>query len=175
MGARRSNTANVNGATDNHAVPYAGIFRRAVVIALILGTTLTLLNQSEAVFGEGTIQYLPLALVYLFPFIVVSISQFLGIRQALIDTRNTAVSGPLREHPLVTPFRHGIPVRAVIVGLIIGTLAAGIILLAGNPEGDTIHDLSIALTAQGYILPAFFGLFSQTVTYRRILATRNRT
>jgi purine-cytosine permease-like protein len=175
MGARLYNIANVNGATDNHAAPYAGIFRRAVVIALILGTALTLLNQSEAVFGQNAIQYLPLALVYLFPFIVVSVSQYLGIRQALVDTRNTAVLGPLREHPLVTPFRHGIPVRAVIVGLIIGTFAAGIYLLAGNPDVDNIRDLPIALTAQGYILPAFFGLFSQTVAYRRILAARNRT
>lgn len=175
MGARLYNTVNTNRTNHYRASPYAGIFRRAVIIALILGSVLTLLNQSEAVFGEGAIQYLPLALVYLFPFIVVSVSQYLGIRQALVDTRDTAILRPLREHPLVTPFRHGIPVRAAIIGLIIGTFAAGINLLAGNPDIDTIHDLPIALTAQGYILPAFFGLFSQTVAYRKILATRNRT
>ena len=54
-------------------------------MALILGTALTLVNQSGAVFGGGKVQLLPLVLVYATPFIVVAVSQILGIRRAHLD------------------------------------------------------------------------------------------
>ncbi len=77
-------------------VPKGGVLRRAALVALILGSVLTLANQSSAVFGSENIQLLPLLLVYLTPFVVVTISQVLGARQAAADagrggTRGTAV------------------------------------------------------------------------------------
>jgi hypothetical protein len=58
------------------------VLTRAIVIATILGTTLTLLNQPSAMFGAAKFQRLPLILVYLTPFLVVCVSQILGISQA---------------------------------------------------------------------------------------------
>ncbi len=63
----------------------AGVIRRAGIVALILGSVLTLANQSGAIFGGGGVQVLPLILVYLTPFVVVTVSQVLGIRRALLD------------------------------------------------------------------------------------------
>ena len=61
----------------------AGVVRRAGIVALILGSILTFANQPAAIFGKDAIQVLPLLLVYLTPFVVVAISQVLGIRRNL--------------------------------------------------------------------------------------------
>ncbi len=78
-----------HGADPRHAklasLIDAGVIRRAGIVALVLGSVLTLANQSGAIFGGGTVQVLPLVLVYLTPFVVVTVSQVLGIRRALLD------------------------------------------------------------------------------------------
>jgi hypothetical protein len=48
----------------------AGVPQRAFAVALIVGTTLNLINQSEAIFGGGRINWGKLALTYTIPFLV---------------------------------------------------------------------------------------------------------
>jgi hypothetical protein len=51
-----------------------GVVMRAAIVALTLGTALTLVNQPGAIFDDGAVQILPLVLVYLTPFLVVALS-----------------------------------------------------------------------------------------------------
>jgi hypothetical protein len=46
------------------------ICSRACVVALIVGTALNLINQGDALFGGGGVNYLKLALTYAVPFFV---------------------------------------------------------------------------------------------------------
>lgn len=48
----------------------AGVPQRAFVVALIVGTTLNLINQGEAIFGGGRIDWGKLAMTYTVPFLV---------------------------------------------------------------------------------------------------------
>ena len=72
------------------------VFLRAAIVAAFLGSVLTLLNQSGAIFASEQIQRLPFVLVYATPFTVVVISQVLGARQAshlLMSRRGDAGEG----------------------------------------------------------------------------------
>ncbi len=80
----------------------AAILGRAMVIALGLGSVLTLANQADSIFGEAELQPLPLALVYATPFIVVTISQLLGVQRAVPDARRDAQNNPTDETFLST-------------------------------------------------------------------------
>ena len=51
------------------------IFLRATIIAGVIGSVLTLINQSGWVAGTEPLQLLPLILVFLTPFAVVTIAQ----------------------------------------------------------------------------------------------------
>ena len=104
--------ASRSSAPDLRSLLNAGVLGRAALVALGLGTVLTLANQGEAVFGAGNLEILPLILVYLTPFIVVTVSQLLGVRQAKLD----APGGPTDEIFSSTALRHGIPARAVVNG-----------------------------------------------------------
>jgi hypothetical protein len=48
----------------------AGIPQRAVVVALVVGTTVNLINQGDVLFGGGHINLGKLALTYTVPFLV---------------------------------------------------------------------------------------------------------
>jgi hypothetical protein len=48
----------------------AGIPQRALVVALIVGTTLNLINQGEAIFGGAPVNWGKLAMTYTVPFLV---------------------------------------------------------------------------------------------------------
>lgn len=48
----------------------AEISGRAVIVALIVGSALNLINQGDAIFGGGAVDYLKLALTYAVPFFV---------------------------------------------------------------------------------------------------------
>ena len=50
-----------------------GVLRRSTILALIIGSALTWINQSAAIFGSDTIQILPLLLAYATPFTVIAI------------------------------------------------------------------------------------------------------
>ncbi len=91
------------------------ILRRAALVAIVIGSFLTLANQSAAIFGSEEFEYLQLALVYLTPLVVVTISQMLGIRKATIDALQNGGHRWREEPVLATALAHGIPLRAVLV------------------------------------------------------------
>ena len=104
-----------------------GILVRSTIVAFVIGGILTIINQSGWISGRDSLQLLQLILVFLLPFAVVTTAQILGIRQARIDffSNDTLTR---TEGFLVTLFSHGIPIRAVVIGLTFGTLNAVITL-----------------------------------------------
>lgn len=48
----------------------AGVPQRALVVALVVGTTVNLINQGDTLFGGGRINWGKLALTYTVPFLV---------------------------------------------------------------------------------------------------------
>ncbi len=145
----------------------AGVIRRAGIVALVLGSVLTFANQSGAIFGEAAVQILPLVLVYLTPFIVVTVSQVLGIRRALLDADRGRVSVVPRDAFLATATSRGIPLRSLLLGLIVGTVNTSIVISATLMDGGNLNDLPTALIGQAFVLPMLFGLISQAISYRR--------
>lgn len=148
---------------------YAGIIPRAAIVAVVIGTVLTLTNQAAAVFGNEPLEYLPMTLGFVTPFIVVAISQLMAIKKALSDAKQNSKSGTEIEGFIATAFGHDIPLRAVIVSLIIGSINSAIIISVTLIENGNLADLPFALMAQAYTLPALFGVLSQAITYRRTL------
>ena len=148
------------------AILSAPIFARALVVALILGSVLTLVNQPVAIFGTTPLELLPFALVYFTPFVVVALSQILGIRQALREGRPLAND----ERFLATVLTHGIPAKALSTGLLMGTLNTSITVAAALAETGGLSGLPIPLLAQAYCLPVLFGLLSQAISFRRAAA-----
>ena len=57
----------------------AGI-RRSAVVALLVGTILNLINQSDALFGDARVVVWRLALTYLVPFAVASYGSYAALR-----------------------------------------------------------------------------------------------
>lgn len=146
----------------------ANVIRRAGIVAIVLGSVLTLANQPGAFFGQDAIKILPLVMVFLTPFIVVTISQVLGIRRALMDA--SPYPGPASHHGsfLTTAVSHGIPIRSFLVGLVVGITSTFIVAIATLLDGGTLADLPIALNVQAFVLPMLFGLISQAISYRRV-------
>lgn len=139
---------------------------RAAVIAAILGTTLALLNQSDALFGAAEIQWLRLILVYLTPFLVVGLSQALGMRAARKASARTTGLG---ESFVATLFSHGIPARALALGLAAGVINTAIAASADLAAGRGLDQLPLALIAQALTLPVLFGALSQALSFRRTI------
>ena len=142
------------------------VLARAAIVAAILGTALTTLNQPGAVFGQAGIQWLPLILVYLTPFMVVSVSQIIGARKAQVAL---AVMTEFREGFAKALFSHGIPARAVSLAVAVGgintTIVAADILLAGG----SLDQLPVGLILQALTLPTVFGALSQALSFRRTI------
>lgn len=143
------------------------ILRRALFIAFVLGSVLTLANQSGAIFGSDTVQVLPLVLVYLTPFVVITVSQVLGLRRATLDAESGLALARPHDAFLATAVSHGIPRRALLVALIIGTANTSIVASSALMSNGYISNLPTALIVQAFALPMMFGLVSQTISYRR--------
>jgi hypothetical protein len=143
------------------------ILRRAFLIALFLGSALTLTNQSGAIFGRDAVQILPLVLVYLTPFVVITVSQVLGLRRAMLDARSSHCFARHDVAFFATAMSHGIPRSALFVALVIGTANTSIVALSALIASGSLSNLPTALIAQAFALPMLFGLFSQTISYRR--------
>ena len=143
-----------------------GVLRRSVIFALIIGSALTMVNQFHALFGSDLIQIVPLILVYATPFVVIAISQLAAIRQAWLDAKEERVPR-VEEHFVATAFSHGIPARAVTIGLILGVINSAIILAGAFLRTGDIVTAPVALIGQAYALPVLFGFLSQTMAYRR--------
>lgn len=148
--------------------PWGTIFKRAAIIAIFLGSVLTLINQPDAVLGNAKFQILPLAMVFLTPFLVVSISQVLGIRAA----RKLNMHGKL-DGFVGTMFAHGILIRAIALGLAIGTTNILIVIVVNSIQ--SLDQLPLALMIQGLTLPILFGAISQTLSFRRTAAQITQT
>ncbi len=140
------------------------VLQRAAVVALVQGSTLTLINQWDAIFGAAAIRWLPLTLVYLTPFVVVGASQVLGIRAA---RRALTRVTELRESFLGTIFSHGIPARAIVFGLVASGVNSAIVVSAGVLAGGGLSAPPAPLVLQALILPALFGALSQAISFRR--------
>jgi len=151
-----------------------GIVLRAFLVALVLGSILTLANQPDVISGNTAVQVLPLILVYLTPFVVVTISQVLGAHRARLDARFNHEKTPQPDGFFVTAISHGIPFRAVLVAATIGVINTAITAAATLASNGTISDLPVALIVQAFTLPVLFGLVSQTISYRRALAAINQ-
>lgn len=142
------------------------VFLRSTIVAVVIGSVLTLINQSEWVVGSDPLQLLPLILAFLTPFLVVTISQVVAARRAFIDSvGHGAPASP--EGFVATTISHGIPARAVAIGLTIGSINAVIILAGALLRSGNFAAPPIALLGQVYALPLFFGALSQAISYRR--------
>ncbi len=142
------------------------VFLRATIIAVVIGSVLTLINQSGWTAGREPLQLLPLILVFLTPFAVVTIAQVAGVRQAHIDS--SGHGGPARpESFIATAVSHGIPARAAAIGLVFGSVNVVITLADAYLRSGDLTAVSIAPLGQAYVLPLLFGLLSQVISYRR--------
>ncbi len=142
------------------------VFLRSAIVAAVIGSVLTSINQSGGVVGSDPLQILPFILVFVTPFVVVAISQVAAARRAFIDAvRHEAPTSP--EAFIATTVSHGIPARAVAIGLIIGSINAIVILTGALLRSGDLAAVSVALLGQVYTLPLLFGVLSQAISYRR--------
>ncbi len=142
------------------------IFLRATIVAVVIGSVLTLINQSGWIAGSEPLQLLPLILVFLTPFAVVTIAQVAGVRQAYIDS--VGHGAPARpEGFIATAVSHGIPARAVAIALIFGSVNAVIAVADAFLRSGDLAAVSVAPLGQAYVLPLLFGLLTQAISYRR--------
>lgn len=154
----------INSATASWtATLNAPILIRAAIVALVLGSVLNAINQAEAIFGTAKLDLVQFALLYVTPFVVVTISQILGIRQALREGRAL----PAEERFLTTIFAHGIPSRAILTGVLTGTANTAITVAITLTRSGGLADIPGPLLAQAFTLPVLFGLLSQAISYRR--------
>ncbi len=142
------------------------VFLRSAIVAVVFGSVLTLINQSGWVVGSDPLQILPFILVFVTPFVVVTISQVAAVRRAFIDAaRHGAPTSP--EGFIATTVSHGIPARAVSIGLVAGSINATVILAGALFRSGDLAAVSVALLGQVYALPLLFGVLSQAISYRR--------
>lgn len=142
------------------------ILVRSTIVAVVIGGILTVINQSGWITGRDSIQLLQLILVFLLPFAVVTTAQILGVRQARIDSIKNGTPTKT-EGFFATLVSHKIPARAVVIGLVFGSLNAIITLVDAFLSTGNFTAVSILPLGQAYALPMLFGLLSQTISYRR--------
>jgi len=58
------------------------LIKRAIVIALVVGTLLNIINQYDAIVGQATVSWLKAGLTYAVPFCVSLFSSWLASRDA---------------------------------------------------------------------------------------------
>ena len=142
------------------------VFVRATIVASVIGSVLTLVNQSGWVAGNEPPEMLQLILVFTLPFAVVLVAQVAGIRQAHIDSAECATNQS-QESVISTLVSHGIPTRAGVIGLFFGSVNALLTLANSYLTSGNLEAVSIVPLAQAYTLPFLFGLLSQVISYRR--------
>ncbi len=145
------------------------VFVRAAIVAIILGSTLVLINQSEALFGPSQLQLLPLSLAYITPFVVVSLSQIFGARAAQKLLRQGSSILRLQQGFFQTVLSHGIPMRAIIMGIVAGSVNTAIVAAVNLSAGKGLDQLPLPLILQALTLPIIFGALSQALSFRRTI------
>lgn len=149
------------------------VVRRSAIVSLLLGSVLAFVNQRDAILGAGRIDPLPLALVYLTPFVVVTISQMTAFRRAAMDAVRASAMTAATESFFRTLISHGIPGRAVLTGMALGSVNSVLVLGSAFLQTDRDAVLPFALLAQAFTLPVLFGLVSQAISYRRAVRVLN--
>ena len=148
----------------------AGVLKRSLLLALIIGVILTLVTQSAALFSDAVFERLSLMLAFVTPFVVITISQLVATHQAVSDAIDGLTS--VTNTPFIkTLVAHNIPFRALVIGLIIGSTTSLLILISTFSQTGDISNASLSLLVQVYVLPVVFGALSQTLTYRRYVAS----
>lgn len=147
------------------------VIGRAGIVALVLGSVLAIANQADAIRGASAVQVLPLVLVYLTPFVVVTISQVLGIRRAYLDGHQGRLHGADRRTLFSIILSHGIPGRSLVLGLVVGSVNTTIALCLALLVGSDISAIPALPLVQAFVLPVLFGLISQGLSYRRAAST----
>ncbi len=158
--------AAIDGATELRVAQHLNgqVLLRAAVVAVLIGSVLTLVNQADAVTGSGQIEWLPLVLVFITTFLVVSASQVFGTREA---RRSAGRIGYRRESFIGALLLHGIPGRAIALSLAVGSTNTVIVAASALLAGRGLDEVPAALIVQAVTLPAIFGALSQTLAYRR--------
>ena len=144
------------------------ILRRAAIIALIIGAGLTAFNQRAALLDPVTFDWLSMTLSFVTPFLVVIVSQVLGIRAFRRESGGAAAQRP--ESFWETLAGHGIALRALVMALVVGTALTAIMMLLVGLDGGPAGQVPPAQIAQVYSLPLVFGAVSQALSYRRARA-----
>ncbi len=139
---------------------------RAAIIAVIIGTVLTLVNQSGWVAGTEPLQVLQLILVFALPFGVVMAAQIVAVRQAQRDSSGQTVAAS-SEGFATTIGSHGIPARAVAISVVFGSLNAALVIANTLLHGNDVSTIEIVPLGQAFVLPLVFGMLSQAIAYRR--------
>ena len=145
------------------------VFVRAAIVAVIIGSALVLVNQSEALFGHSQLQLLPMSLAFITPFVVVSLSQVFGARAAqklLMQGSNVL---RLQQGFFQTVLSHGIPLRAIIMGIVAGSVNTAIVATVNLSAGKGLDQLPFPLILQALTLPIIFGALSQAISFRRAI------
>ena len=153
-------------------LPYlnVAVLKRSLLLTLVIGSMLTLVTQSSALFSDATIERMPLLLAFLTPFVVITISQLGATHQAA----NDALRGKTftANTPFVTTLvAHTIPLRALAIAVIIGSTISLLILISTIYQTGDITNTPVSLLIQVYVLPFVFGALSQALTYRRCVAS----
>ena len=141
------------------------VITRAAIVAIILGSVLTLINQPAWVAGTEPLQVLQFVLVFLLPFGVVAVAQIVGAHRAQRDSTGQGTS-PKREGFVSTTSSHGIPARAAAISVFFGSFNALAVIANTLISGNDPSSIEIVPLAQAFILPLVFGLISQTIAYR---------
>jgi hypothetical protein len=142
------------------------IVLRSTIVAIVLGSVLTFTNQPGWIAGTVPLQLLPFILVFLTPFAVVMVAQIAGVRQAHIDSAGQGMPAS-PEGFTTTIASHGIPARAVVIGVVFGSLNAILSIADEFSRSGDLAAVEIAPLGQAYVLPLVFGLVSQAISYRR--------
>ena len=149
------------------------VILRSAIVAVVIGTVLTLITQLDWVIGNAPLQRLSFVLAFVTPFLVVAISQVVANRKAFADkTRHHVSTG--REGFLATSISHGIPVRAFAIALIIGSVNTAIIVAISLVRTGNLAEVPVSLLGQVFALPLFFGVMSQAISYRRAVRMKHR-
>lgn len=141
------------------------VLKRSVIIAVLIGSILTLVNQPLAILGHESLVKFKLILAFVLPFIVISISQVFGKHQAEIDKVDSQ-SQFSHEKLLKTMVSHNIPTRALVICLIVGSLAS-VVTLSNFLLHDKNTNIDWNFMIQPYLFSLFFGAFSQAISYRK--------
>ena len=94
------------------------------------------------------------------------VAQIVGVRQAHIDSAGQGMPAS-PEGFITTIASHGIPARAVVIGVVFGSLNAILSVADELSRSGDLAALEIVPLGQAYVLPLVFGLVSQAISYRR--------